>query len=103
MDNEVKMKVPVRSSACRVIIRARLLKGEVKRAKVSQCPYATSSSVGYSSNWPGLGEWPWFPKGSNVPVESTPTRMIAEVNKKFENYYSSVENNVVIARCDRMF
>ena len=44
----------------------------------------------------------WQFKGGNVPVQSA-DQMIAEVNKKFENYYSNVENNIVILAHDRMF
>ncbi|HNP23991.1 MAG TPA: polysaccharide deacetylase family protein [Panacibacter sp.] len=98
MDNEVKMKVPVK------IIRlpgnnSWVLKGEVKGPKSTMPVCHKLDSLGYNViGW----DIEWQFKGGNVPVQSA-DQMIAEVNKKFENYYSNVENNIVILAHDRMF
>ena len=47
-------------------------------------------------------EWRFTSKGGSVPVQSA-DGIIKEVNDKFENYYSNVENNIVILAHDRMF
>lgn len=76
-----------------------VLKNEVKGPKSTLNVCNKLDSLGYNViGW----DIEWRFKGGNVPVQGA-DEIVAEVNKKFENYYSNVENNIVILAHDRMF
>lgn len=76
-----------------------VLKNEVKGPKSTLNVCNKLDSLGYNViGW----DIEWQFKGGNTPVQGA-DQMVAEVNKKFENYYSNVENNIVILAHDRMF
>lgn len=98
--NESLMKVPVK------IIRlpgnnSWVLKDEVKGPKSTLNVCNRLDSLGYNVIGWDI-EWQFTNKGGSIPVQSA-DEMVKEVNRKFENYYSNVENNIVILAHDRMF
>ena len=98
--NEAELKVPVK------IIRlpgnnSWVGTGEVKGPKSTLPVCRRLDSLGFSVIGWDI-EWRFTNKGGSIPVQSA-DGIIKEINDKFENYYSNVENNIVILAHDRMF
>lgn len=98
MRNEAELKVPVK------IIRLPgnntwVGKDEVKGPKSTMNVAHKLDSLGYNViGW----DIEWQFAHGNTPVQSA-DEIIKEVNKKFENYYANIPDNIVILAHDRMF
>ncbi|MEO6582710.1 MAG: polysaccharide deacetylase family protein [Ferruginibacter sp.] len=98
--NEADLKVPVK------IIRlpgnnSWVGKDGIKGPKSTLNVCTRLDSLGYSVIGWDI-EWRFMSKGGSIPVQSA-DEIIKEVNKKFENYYSNIPDNIVILAHDRMF
>lgn len=96
--NEAELKVPVK------IIRlpgnnSWVGKDGIKGPKSTMNVCHALDSLGYSViGW----DIEWQFKNGNVPVQSA-DEIVKEVNKKFQNYYANIPDNIVILAHDRMF
>lgn len=96
--NESELKVPVK------IVRlpgnnSWVGKNEVKGPKSTLNVCHKLDSLGYNViGW----DIEWQFKKGNTPVQSADD-IVKEVNKKFQNYYANIPDNIVILAHDRMF